>query len=68
MSVLSASDPLDLCGGHSHGSLDYQYHTEVKKINVTGLGQQIPYYLFLPGIPNCNKKNSFFILFLKFSC
>ena len=65
VSAPGAAIPLDLCGGHSHGTLGYHYHTEVKKINATDYGQQIPYgtpyYVFLPGIPNSNTNN-----FLKF--
>ena len=56
-SAPGASIPLDICGGHSHAPYGFHYHTEVKKINVTDSGQQIPlgtpYYVFLPGITNC---------------
>ena len=56
-SAPGANIALDLCGGHSHSPYGYHYHTEVKKINVTDSGQQIPlgtpYYVFLPGITNC---------------
>jgi hypothetical protein len=57
----SACVSFDLCGGYSHGS--FGFHTEVEKINATNYGQQMPYgtpfYLFLPGISNCNKNYLF---------
>ena len=63
VSAPGASIALDLCGGHSHDPYGYHYHTEVKKINVTDYGQQVPYgtpyYVFLPGITNCKKKKTF---------
>ena len=59
---LNASAPganisLDICGGHNHAGYGYHYHTEVRKINATDSGQQIPlgtsYYIFLAGVTNC---------------
>jgi hypothetical protein len=32
------SIPLDLCGGHSHGSYGYHYHSQVLRFNVTKNG------------------------------
>ena len=56
-SAPGANISLDLCGGHSHSGYGYHYHTEVRKINATESGQQIPlgtpYYIFLPGVTNC---------------
>ena len=66
ISAPGASIPLDICGGHSHGSFGYHYHAEVKLINATQSGQQIPYgtpyYVFLPGITNC-KTNFAYIIY-----
>ena len=32
------SIPLDICGGHSHGSYGYHYHSQVLRFNVTKNG------------------------------
>ena len=29
------SIPLDVCGGHRHGSYSYHYHSQVRTFNVT---------------------------------
>jgi hypothetical protein len=42
ISASGANLALDLCGGHSNAPYGYNYHAEVKIINVTVFGQQIP--------------------------
>ena len=54
--------PLDECGGHAHGNLDYHYHTQVvntvtDSMAQPAIGSGVAYALFPPGPFKCWRVN-----------